>query len=66
MASKRTKNIALSILIATSIGGVLFIVVYLMVKYTLAQYLVLGLVFVFLVYSEFRILDSRPDKPDTR
>ena len=66
MVSKRTKNIALSILIATGIAGFLFIVVHLMEKYTLTRYFVLGLVFVFLVYSIFRLLEAGRDKSDTR
>ena len=66
MVSKRTKNIALSILIATGIAGFVFIVVHLMEKYTLTQYFVLGLGFVFLVYSIFRLLEAGRDKSDTR
>lgn len=66
MVSKRTKNIALSILIATGIVGFPVIMYYLAKYDKLAVYFVVGLLFVLLVYSVFRFLESRPDKPDTR
>ena len=66
MVSKRTKNIALSILIATGIAGLPVIGYYLGRYYPLIAFSVLGLAFVWLVYSVFRFLESRLDKPDTR
>ena len=66
MNSKRAKNIALSILIATGIAGFPVIMYYLADNYRLVAYFIMGLLFVGLIYFTFRLIDSGQDNPDTR